>query len=146
MPETATDQPEAGDSGQQEEAPTPEDNRIMELLTREMKKQHAYREAGLTAELLAHRLGIHRNALAHAISKKTGNNFSHFINSYRIREAVRLLSSPGDNKIYLDEVYEQVGFNNRTTFYRSFKQFTGLSPVEFLRNHEKGEGGGGETV
>ena len=34
----------------------------------------------------------------------------------------------------LDEVYEGVGFNNRISFYRAFKQMTGLSPHELQNN------------
>lgn len=99
--------------------------------------RHVYREAGLTAESLAEHLGIHRNQLSRAINKITGENFNHYINSLRIKDAVRLISVATHKDLYINELYERVGFTNRSTFYRIFKQFTGLSPIEFLKNNNK---------
>lgn len=116
---------------------TDEDKRIMVLVENEMILRHVYREAGLTAESLAEHLGIHRNQLSRAINKITGENFNHYINSLRIKDAVRLISVATHKDLYINELYERVGFTNRSTFYRIFKQFTGLSPIEFLKNNNK---------
>lgn len=113
--------------------PTPEDYRIMSLLENEMNLHHSYREPGITMESLADRLNIHRNTLSRASNRVTGNNFAHYINSYRIREAVRIISETDRSQLYIDELYERVGFSNRSSFYRTFKQFTGLSPIEFQK-------------
>lgn len=114
--------------------PTEEDRRIMSLAELEMTERFAYRDAGMSAELLADRLGIHRNALSRAVNRLTGGNYYQYINGYRIKEAVRLISQNGHKDLYIDELYERVGFNNRSSFYRAFKQFTGLSPAEFQKN------------
>ena len=114
--------------------PTEEDRRIMSLAELEMTERFAYRDAGMSAELLADRLGIHRNALSRAVNRVTGGNYYHYVNGYRIKEAVRLISQNGHKDLYIDELYERVGFNNRSSFYRVFKQFTGLSPAEFQKN------------
>lgn len=115
------------------EGATQKDREIMEVVESEMSTGHIYREPGLTAEMLAERLGIHRNTLSRAINQVTGNNFNQYINGYRIKEAVRLISETDRSQLYIDELYERVGFGNRTSFYRTFKQFTGLSPIEFQK-------------
>lgn len=112
---------------------TKEDEQIMSLLEKEMQN-FAYREVGLTTEILADRLGVHRNALSHAINCVTGGNFNAYINGFRIKEAVRIISQTSHKELYIDELYGQVGFGNRTSFYRSFKQLTGLSPIEFQKS------------
>lgn len=112
---------------------TKEDEQIMLLLEKEMQN-FAYREVGLTTEILADRLGVHRNALSHAINCVTGGNFNAYINGFRIKEAVRIISQTSHKELYIDELYGQVGFGNRTSFYRSFKQLTGLSPIEFQKS------------
>lgn len=113
---------------------TEEEDKIMSLIQTEMTKKLAYREAGLTAESLAKRLGVHRNTISKAINKSTGGNFNYYINGFRIREAVRLLSESSAEKLYIDELSERVGFTNHSSFYRAFKQFIGLSPAEFRKN------------
>lgn len=106
----------------------------MSLINKEMSERYAYREAGLTAESLAERLGVHRNVLSRAINRATGQNFNQYVNELRVKEAVRIMGEKDHKELRIDEVYEQVGFSSRTSFYRAFKQFTGLSPIEFLNN------------
>jgi len=113
---------------------TADDNRIMLLVKKEMSTRYAYRETDLTAELLADRLGIHRNTLSHAINRTTDYNFNQYVNSLRIKEAIRIMQKKNLDEIRIDEIYERVGFGSRTSFYRAFKQFTGLTPAEFLNN------------
>ncbi|WP_295940660.1 helix-turn-helix domain-containing protein [uncultured Alistipes sp.] len=119
------------------EPATDEDRRIMVLVVQEMNLNHAYREPGFTAESFAERLEVHRNSLSRAINRVTGGNFSQYINGLRIKEAVRLISGTSHSDLRMEELYEQVGFVNYTTFYRTFKQFTGLSPVEFQKQEER---------
>jgi len=106
----------------------------MSLVEREMTENYAYRDVGLSAESLAAHLGVHRNTLSRAVNRVTGSNYYQYINGYRIKEAVRIISQNGHKELYIDELYERVGFNNRSSFYRVFKQFTGLSPTEFQKN------------
>lgn len=116
---------------------TDEEIGIMERIDAEMISHHLYRETGLTAESLAERMGIHRNQLSRVINKVTGGNFNNYINSLRIKEAVRLISASTHKELYINELYERIGFTNRSTFYRIFKQFTGLSPIEFQKKKDK---------
>lgn len=115
---------------------TEEEARIMSLIDTEMTTINLYRETGLTAETLANRLSVHRNSLSKAINKSTGGNFNQYINGFRIKEAVRLLSVTTDENLYIDELYERVGFASYTSFYRAFKQFTGLSSAEFRKSRQ----------
>lgn len=115
---------------------TEEDREIMLLAEHEMNQLHAYRESGLTMELLAERISVHRNALSRAINRTSGQNFSQYINGYRIKEAVRIIAESGRDRLYIEELYERVGFSNRSTFYRTFKQFTGISPIDFQKNKD----------
>ena len=98
-----------------------------------MTAGNAYRNPALTAELMAEQFGIHRNLLSRAVNRSTGSNFNQYVNSFRVKEAVRIMSEKKP-QLYLDESSEQVGFNSRTSFYRAFKQKTGLSPREFQQN------------
>lgn len=121
------------------EQPTEEDIQIMSLVEQRVVAQYAYRDKNLTMDELADQLGVRRHLLSRAVNHVTAGNFNHYINSYRIREAVRIISQNGRDELHINDVYERVGFTNRTTFYRVFKQFTGLSPLEFQKSQESNE-------
>ena len=126
---------QASGAGEEKDAATQDDERIMSLIKKEVSERCAYREAGLTAETLAERLGVHRNMLSRAINRTTGGNFNQYVNSLRIKEAIRIMQDKAHKDIRIDEIYEGVGFGNRTSFYRAFKQFTGLSPIDYLNSN-----------
>lgn len=93
-----------------------------------------FSDPDLSLDLLAEKMGINRNVLSRAINAVTEKNFNQFINEYRIKETIRILSTTHQKKLSIDELYEQVGFNSRSAFYRIFKQVTGLSPNEFRKS------------
>lgn len=121
------------------EQPTEEDIQIMSLVEQRVVGQYAYRDKNLTMDGLADQLDISRHVLSRAVNRVTAGNFYHYINRYRIKEAVMIISQNGRNELHINDVYERVGFTNRTTFYRVFKQFTGLSPLEFQKSQENNE-------
>jgi AraC-like DNA-binding protein/Tfp pilus assembly protein PilF len=96
-----------------------------------MAGEQIYHNPALTLDALARMLNVNRESISRTINLTTGKNFTRFLNEYRIKEAVRVLSNARNRIINFDELAEQVGFNNRTTFHRAFKQITGLPPNEF---------------
>lgn len=110
-----------------------EDEKLIRTTHERILKEELYKDCGLSIDSLAEKMEVTRGSISKAINT-TGKNFNQYINEYRIKEAVRLLlSTPGD-QIYMEELYERVGFNSRSSFYRAFKQNTGLSPSEFRNN------------
>ena len=57
--------------------------------------------------------------------------FHEYLTSLRVAEAKSLLT---ETKTPISDICNAVGFSSRTTFFRSFKQDTGMTPSEF-RNH-----------
>ena len=54
------------------------------------------------------------------------------MNRYRVNEARRLILE-GKPDTSLNDIALQAGFTNRVSFYRQFKDITGISPSEFLK-------------
>lgn len=69
-----------------------------------------------------------------AVSRCTGKTFKTWLNEYRIKEAIRLLSDKNNSTISIDALTFESGFSDRTTFYRVFKKMTGISPTDFKKN------------
>jgi AraC-like DNA-binding protein len=53
------------------------------------------------------------------------------IASYRIREAKILLKDPEHEQLTIEDLADEVGYNSKSAFNRSFKKHTGLTPSEF---------------
>ncbi len=113
---------------------TEEQYELMERLKIQLDEYKAYGQADLTLDSLARTLGTNRSYLSEAVNKVTGSNFTQYINEYRIKEAVLLLSDGRHDRFTLDAVAGLVGFSNRNTFYQAFRRQTGLTPAEFRRN------------
>ncbi len=113
--------------------PTEKDAELTVRIHEVMTGRQLYRNSTLTLDTLARLLEVNRETVSRAINRSTGKNFTRFLNEYRIKEAIHLLSAEHRGKINFDELSEQVGFNNRTTFHRTFKQITGLPPNEFRK-------------
>ncbi len=116
------------------DAPTASQVALIERLRRQVEQDALFIRPDLTLGLMAHMLGTNRTYLSEAVNKVCGKNFNFYINEYRIREAVRIVSDPGYDSMTLDTVASEVGFNNRNSFYLSFRKITGVSPAEFRRN------------
>jgi AraC-like DNA-binding protein len=93
-------------------------------------------EPELTLDQLASRLSLKPRMLSQTINETLGQNFYDFINRFRIKEASRLLTNPSDEKITIQEVLYEVGFNSKSSFNTLFKKYTGMTPREFRKKQD----------
>ena len=80
---------------------------------------------------LAEYFGVSASHLSRLIKKETASTFTDYVNKLRINESKRLLESTDET---LTSIFEKVGFNNRNTFIRLFKQIVGTTPSEYRKN------------
>lgn len=119
---------------EKEDEPTKEDIALMKQVHELVAKDKIYKDMELTLDALAKRMNVNRNYLSKAINKTTNKNFNTYINEYRVKEAIKILSSKKADLMSIDAIAFDAGFNNRTSFYQSFKKITGLSPSDFRDN------------
>lgn len=117
--------------------PDVEDVKLMQQVYDLIKKEKIFKDLDLTLDSLSKQMNINRNYLSKAINKITGKNFNSYINEYRIKEAIKIMSDEKSDLISLDAIALEVGFSNRTSFYQSFKKVTGLTPSDFRSNKIK---------
>ena len=82
----------------------------------------------LDAEQLADNLAMSKTQLYRKVKAVTGFTPHGFIKHYRLKKAARLLK---ETTMTVTEVIYETGFNNRTYFYRSFKEMFKCSPKEY---------------
>lgn len=83
--------------------------------------------------MFADRVGTNHTWFTAVIKDRTGKSYSQFMNSWRINEAVRILSRP-DCSFNNNELAEHLGFMTRQSFYNAFKQQMGMSPSRFRQD------------
>ncbi len=96
-----------------------------------MEEEHIYSHCSIGVDEVAKRLGTNRSYLSAFINQRYGKTFSEYINDYRIDAAITLLRA--DKDMSLTEIAERCGYRSEATFYRNFKDKTGMTPGQ-LRN------------
>lgn len=105
--------------------------RLYNTACRMMEEQHPFTDPAFDLVVLARLVGTNRTQLSTAINQHAHVSFSNWLAQYRIHYLLQLIERrPG---IPIDELYPAAGFSQRSTFYRQFRQITGLSPGQYLR-------------
>lgn len=110
-------------------------NSIRRKLKEHMTVKKPYLDSSLKLQQLAEQLDLSPHHISQAINELEGQNFSDFINQYRIHEATTILQDPAQADKKIIHIALDTGFNNKTSFNSAFKKFTGSSPSEY-RNRQ----------
>ncbi len=93
-----------------------------------------WRDANLTAPLLARHLATNTSYLSRALNEGLGQNFNEFVNRLRVEAVQAELARPELNRDIL-VIALDTGFNSKASFNRVFKRLTGETPTDFRRRH-----------
>lgn len=109
------------------------DEKSLELfraLERIMRENKIYKDNNITKDKVAELLGTNRTYLSRIINEQSKLSFTHYVNSFRIEEAIRLLSDP-ENDTPLKAISAGLGFNSISTFYNLFQSSVGMTPSQY---------------
>ena len=120
----------------QNNLPNEIDMDIIKQIEQLMNEKEIYKDPELSLDSLALLLNIKRNRVSMAINRCTKKNINTFINEYRIKNVICLLSKANRHTFSIEGAAYDSGFNAPRTFYRVFKEMTGLTPSEFINNIE----------
>lgn len=109
---------------------------LFRTLEEKMASERLYRDNELTADKLASIMGTNRPYLSKVINGCSGKNYNGYINSYRVKDAVGVLSDANDDTP-LKALAQELGFNSLSVFYSAFKDAIGVSPSRFRENWRK---------
>ena len=105
-------------------------NRIIQLF----KAEKLYTDQEFNLNALAKKLDTNRTYISNIINSKTGGSFVTFINTYRVKEAKKLLIDDENKNLTLDAIGKIAGFSSTSTFNRVFKAETGVTPSFYVKN------------
>ncbi len=96
--------------------------------------EQLYLQPGLTLKSLADTLDTNTKYLSQVVNFHSGQNLQVFINTFRVNEAKEKMQDEKNANHTLYGIAMQCGFKNKSTFYKVFKQQTGLTPLEFIKS------------
>lgn len=108
-------------------------NSLLDNLLSYMENEKPYLSAKLNISDVSMKLDCTEIELSQLLNNHLNVNFSNFINTYRVNEIKHRLNQDNLSKYTLKALSEQCGFSSKTTFYRVFKNVTGMTPLEFVR-------------
>lgn len=111
---------------------------ILQQLKELMEEKKMHIQSDISLDKLAAASGISKHYISQAINENLQMNFFEYINVLRIAEAKELLLKPKEELTIIEVAY-QVGYNNKVSFNKAFKNITGQTPTEYRSfNSKKG--------
>ena len=106
---------------------------IVNNLKKYMEDKKPYLNAELKLADLANEINFPVHEISQVLNQSLNLGFSDFINGYRIEAVKRRLAKKDYEKFTLFAIAQQCGFNSKTSFYRVFKNETGKTPSDYLK-------------
>ncbi|WP_286405795.1 helix-turn-helix domain-containing protein [Myroides marinus] len=94
-----------------------------------------YLKATCSLEAVEKLAKIQKHHLSQFFSTEYGKHFNAYINELRVEYAKKLLIERNYD-VSVSELGEECGFNSRTSFFRAFKKYVGVSPSEYILNQQ----------
>ncbi len=82
---------------------------------------------------------MHMNAVAFSrfFKNHMGEKFINYLNRIRVEKAKQMIIMSEDN---INELYEKCGYPSKAHFFKNFRYYTGMTPMEYRKRHmETGE-------
>ena len=102
---------------------------LMQRINDVIESQKLYKNCELKLSDLANAVGSNRRAVSDCINSQAGCSFNQYVNTFRTEHAKRIIRQYPDRK--LSDIFVEAGFANETSFFRTFKALTGMTPTEY---------------
>lgn len=103
-----------------------------------MEHDEIFLENDLNLNTLAEYLDSNRHHVSMIINKHFNRNFNDYVNEYRVRRLQKEILKPENDNYTLLYLAIEGGFNNKVSFNKAFKKFTGKTPSQFKQSsHSK---------
>lgn len=111
----------------------PADEVLFRELEKRFYKEQLFRNPDFSRDDLCRLGGSNRTYVSACINKYAGTNINQWLNKARIDYAIKLIHDGETNLMIIAEVS---GFSSTTSFFRNFKQFTRLTPKQYIHREQ----------
>lgn len=106
-------------------------------LTRAMTDDKLYLDPELTVPKLSAHLNLPPKTISAILNQHLNVGFNEYVNGFRVEEVKQRLADPQSHGSTILAVALNSGFNSLATFQRVFKNFTGITPKQFLEQQRR---------
>lgn len=99
------------------------------------EKPYLWSDVGL--EEFCKKLNTNRTYLSNLINDQFNMSFYDFLFEYRVKAAMEYLSNDQFRHFSVESIGEMTGFKSSSTFYKRFKNSTGMTPLQFRDRAQK---------
>ena len=114
-----------------------EARKVMEALKEYMEKSRPYLNVDLKQSEVAAAIGCSAYILSTVFTHYLKVGYYDFINGYRVEEFKQAIKEGKHQKYTLVTLAEKCGFKSKTSFFRTFKKFTGFTPNEYIQHQDE---------
>ncbi|WP_310555803.1 helix-turn-helix domain-containing protein [Flavobacterium sp.] len=101
----------------------------------DLEHKEAYLMENFTQQYVAKKIKTNTTYLSYVVNKNFGKSFSEYANELKINYVInQMIVNSNYRKYSTQAIAESVGFKNATSFTKSFKKRTGVTPVLFAQN------------
>ena len=101
--------------------------------------EQAFVNPELSLDVLSKALHIPRHYFSPLFNQYIGKSFYSYVAEQRIAYATRRLKEE-HGRLKIESLAYESGFNSKTSFNRYFKQFTGITPLQFMQQQDDEQG------
>jgi len=102
-----------------------------------METEKLFLQRDLRLKDVADRLNTSVHHVSQVLNERMDLSFSDFVNKHRVEEAMKMLATGDDSK--MESLALDAGFNNKVSFNKAFKKFTGLTPSQYKMQVPEGQ-------
>ena len=107
-----------------------------EILVQKVMERKLFLKPNISRKELAEAIQTSEANVSGVLLKGVGESFYQFISRLRIKEAIKYIDGGKLQSWSIETLAKEVGFKSKTTFYKVFKEETGLTPLEYARREE----------
>ena len=110
---------------------------LLARLLEHMKTKQPFLDPSISIKRLSRQMGVITRDVSKVINRQLQQNFSQFVNHYRVEMAKDKLRNPDSGEHSIIEIMYDCGFNTKSNFNRAFKELTGQTPRLYRQESTK---------
>ncbi|MEG0518821.1 MAG: helix-turn-helix domain-containing protein [Bacteroidales bacterium] len=107
---------------------------LYKKLNQIMKEKELFLDPDFELASLSQAVGMSRTIISNVLNRHAGTNFNDWLSEYRIHYLLEQMRH--NSNLELNELYPKAGYTSRSTFFRQFRNVTGLTPLQYMSRVE----------
>lgn len=106
-------------------------DKLFDQLNNYFVEEKPYLDSKLKQDDVLNKMEINYKTLSQLLRDRNFENFTAFLNYYRVNEAKLLMEQPEHINLKMNAIAEMAGFGTRQSFYNAFEFYTGVKPAYY---------------